>query len=257
MRKPTQLMALLTLVPLLSGPALAWVPQLDETVAKNVIDGAYGRRALVPTFLTVDLGVKDGQFVAGPQAVTAFAGGAACVDGWLAAPTDYSAGSRPAALTISGQADQLFFQAQDARDSFKNLSAADALTGDYASKRLDNGELRVDINVRGLPTEQARNAYLVRMKGKDGKLVAPVRSTYVNDFKPVDAGQPAPAPATTATATTTPATTATGPYQGTLVYYFEPLKAGLAAGAKMDLLIKTEADSDCAYSVVVDLSKFQ
>ncbi len=252
MRKPTQLMALLTLVPLLSGPALAWVPQLDETVAKNVIDGAYGRRTPVPTFLTMDLGVKDGQFVAGPQAVTAFAGGAACVDGWLAAPTDYSAGSRPAALTVSGQADQLFFQAQDARDSFKNLSVTDALTGDYASKRLANGELRVDINVRGLPTEQARNAYLVRMKDKDGKLVAPVRSTYVNDFKPVDAAQPAAA--TTAAA---PATAATGPYQGTLVYYFEPLKAGLAAGAKMDLLIKTEADSDCAYSVVVDLSKFQ
>ncbi|OLV17301.1 hypothetical protein [Deinococcus marmoris] len=246
MRKPTQLMALLTLVPLLSGPALAWVPQLDETVAKNVIDGAYGRRTPVPTFLTMDLGVKDGQFVAGPQAVTAFAGGAACVDGWLAAPTDYSAGSRPAALTVSGQADQLFFQAQDARDSFKNLSVTDALTGDYASKRLASGELRVDINVRGLPTEQARNAYLVRMKDKDGKLVAPVRSTYVNDFKLVDAAQPA-----------TPATAATGPYQGTLVYYFEPLKAGLAAGAKMDLLIKTEADSDCAYSVVVDLSKFQ
>ncbi|QLG11589.1 hypothetical protein HLB42_12955 [Deinococcus sp. D7000] len=260
MRKPTHLMALMISLPLLSGPALAWVPQLEETVAKNVIDGAYGRRAPVPTFLTVDLGVKDGQFVAGPKAVTAYMGGPACVEGWLAAPTDYSAGSRPASLTVSGQADQLFFQAQDARDSFKNLSAKEALGEDFASKRLANGELRVDVAVRGLPTEQARSAYLVRLKGKDGSLVAPVRSTYVNDWKPMTAAQAA-APATTADATTAPApaTTATakGPYQGTLVYYFEPLKAGLGAGDKMDLLIKTEADTDCAYSVVVDLSKFQ
>ncbi|CAM3814511.1 DUF2259 domain-containing protein [Deinococcus saxicola] len=276
MRKPTHLMALLTLLPLLSGPALAWVPQLEETTAKNVIDGAYGRRAPVPTFLTMDLGVKDGQFLAGPQAVTAYMGGPACVDGWLAAPTDYTAGSRPAALTISGQADQLFFAAQDARDSFKNLTAKGAVaafkagflpgsTNDFGTvyvtttevkqsattttatttvttepkpaaqmPALANGELRVDINVRGLPTEQARNAYLVRMKGKDGKLVIPVRSTYVSDFK--QDGKT---------------------WTGTLVYYFEPLKAGLGAGEKVNLLIKTEADTECAYNVTVDLSKFQ
>ncbi|CAM3911952.1 hypothetical protein [Deinococcus frigens] len=233
MRKPT-LMALLTLMPLLAGPALAWVPELEETTAKNVIDGAYGRRATVPTFLTVDLGVKDGQFVAGPNAVTAFAGGPACLDGWLAAPTDPTAGSRPAALTVSGQADQLFFQAQDARDSFKNLSAKDALGEEYANKRLPSGELRVDMNVRGLPSELARNAYLVRLKGKDGALVAPLRSTYVSDFKQDG-----------------------GTWTGTLVYYFEPLKAGLGAGAKVELLVKTEADTDCAYSVTLDLSKFQ
>ncbi|MFK7603442.1 hypothetical protein ACI3L1_14655 [Deinococcus sp. SM5_A1] len=299
MRKPTHLMALLISLPLLSGPALAWVPQLEETTAKNVIDGAYGRRAPIPTFLTMDLGVKDGQFVAGPQAVTAYMGGPACVDGWLAAPTDYSAGSRPAALTFSGQADQLFFQAQDARDSFKNLSVKDALGEEYTSKRLANGELRVDITVRGLPTEQARSAYLVRLRGKDGALLAPTRSTYVNDWKPI-AG---PAKATTGnadqttnatstsdgqitntqvtstvgnqtattnstttsdgkTVTTNSTTTATknpqkGPFEGTLVYYFEPLKAGLGAGEKVNLLIKTEADTECAYNVAVDLSKFQ
>jgi hypothetical protein len=299
MRKPTQLMALLISLPLLSGPALAWVPQLEETVAKNVIDGAYGRRAPVPTFLTVDLGVKDGQFVAGPNAVTAYMGGPTCVDGWLAAPTDYSAGSRPAAVTVSGQADQLFFQAQDARDSFKNLSTKEALSEEYTSKRLPNGELRVDVAVRGLPTEQARSAYLVRLKGKDGALVAPVRSTYVNDWKPMDAeatadtanatqttnatstsdGQTTTTQVTTnvgdqtattnsttpsdgKTATTNSTTTVAknpqkGPLEGTLVYYFEPLKAGLGAGDKINLLIKTEADTDCAYSVAVDLGKFQ
>lgn len=270
MPKSTPLFALLTLVPLLSGPALAWVPQLEETVAKNVIDGAYGRRAPVPTYLTVDLGVKDGQFVAGPETVKAYMGGPTCVADWLAAPTDYAAGSRVTALTVSGQADQLFFQAQDARDSFKNLNATEALGEEYASKRLPNGELRVDVAVSGLPTELARSAYLVRLKGKDGALVAPTRSTYVNDWKPMSA-QTGAAPATAATPTTTtasanttaagpattPAASASGPYQGTLVYYFAPLKAGLGAGDRVELLIKTEADTECAYSVAVDLSKFQ
>ncbi|GGL67573.1 hypothetical protein GCM10010840_02000 [Deinococcus aerolatus] len=276
MRKSTPLIALLTLVPLLSGPALAWVPQLEETVAKNVIDGAYGRRAPVPTYLTVDLNVKEGQFVAGPDTVRAFSGGQTCVAGWLAAPTDFSAGSRPTTLTVSGQADQLFFAAQDARDSFKNLTAKDALAAFaagflpssdnsfgtvYVSKTevtqsgttttatttvttepkvasqtpsLANGELRIDVGVRGLPTELARNAYLVRLKGKDGALVAPVRSTYVNDFKKDG-----------------------DTWSGTLVYYFAPLKAGLGAGDRVELLIKSEADTDCAYSVAVDLGKFQ
>ncbi|MDV6373764.1 hypothetical protein [Deinococcus arenicola] len=234
MRKPTLLTALFISLPLLSGPALAWVPQLEETTAKNVIDGAYGRRAPVTTFLSVNLGVKAGQFVAGPNAVTAYMGGPACVDGWLADPTDTTGGSRPTAITASGQADQLFFQAQDARDSFKNLNVTEALSEEYATQRLANGELRVDVAVAGLPTELARNAYLVRMKSKDGKLVAPVRSTYVNDFKQDGAT-----------------------WTGTLVYYFAPLKAGLGAGAKAELLIKTEADTECAYSVPLDLGKFQ
>ncbi|MGS0626093.1 hypothetical protein ACU8YE_24820, partial [Ralstonia sp. VS2407] len=40
MRKP----AFLILAVALSAPALAWVPKLEETTARNVIDGAYGRR---------------------------------------------------------------------------------------------------------------------------------------------------------------------------------------------------------------------
>ena len=70
---------LLALTLLLSAPALAWVPKLEETTAKNVIDGAYGRRDPVPTFLTLDLNVKDGAFVSGPTAVTAFDGGATAI----------------------------------------------------------------------------------------------------------------------------------------------------------------------------------
>ncbi|WP_019588128.1 hypothetical protein [Deinococcus apachensis] len=276
MRKPV----LLALTVLLSAPAFAWVPKLEETTAKNVIDGAYGRRNPVPTYQTIDLNVKDGNFAAGEGIVKAFDGGDQCVADWLAKPTDFTGGSRPATVTVSGQADQLYFQAVAARDSFKNLSVKDALdafnagflpntasnsTNSSGAKAvattqttqagntttstttvtvtptsparipaLPEGQLRVDINVRGLPTEKARDAYLVRLRGKDGKMVAPARRSFVNDFKQ-DAGT----------------------WTGTLVYYFEPLKAGIGASDKVEMLLRTEADTNCAYSVTLDLGSFQ
>ncbi|GGK38313.1 hypothetical protein GCM10008955_35230 [Deinococcus malanensis] len=225
---------LLSLPLLLSAPALAWVPQLEQTTARNVINGAYARRDPVNTFLTVDLGVKEGQFASGKDAVRVFDGEAACVADWLAAPLDFSKGSRPVAVTVSGQADQLAYQATEARDRFRNLSVADALGAELSRARLPDGQLRVDVSVRGLPTEKARAAYLARLKGPEGKLIAPVRSSYVNDFKE-DAGR----------------------WSGTLVYYFEPLKAGMGASDKVDLLLRTEADTNCAYSVILDLGSFQ
>lgn len=273
MRKPT----LLALTVLLSAPALAWVPKLEETTAKNVIDSAYGRRDAVPTYQAIDLSVKDGKFAAGDGAVKAFDGGDKCVADWLANPTDFSRGSRPASIIVSGQADQLYFKAVEARDNFKNLSVQDALNAlnagflpDAANNygqmtivaktettqagntttstttvtttpaapaqtpALPAGQLRVDVQVRGLPSEKARDAYLVRLKAPDGKLVAPVRRSYVNDFKQ-EAGR----------------------WSGTLVYYFEPLKAGIGASDKVDLLLRTEADTNCAYSVGLDLGSFQ
>lgn len=224
----------LSLTALLSAPAFAWVPKLDEATAKTVIDGAYGRRDVATTYQTLDLNVKDGKFAAGDGILRAIDGGEACVAGWLAAPTDYSKGSRLSSITLSGQADQLYFQAQDARDNFKNLSAADALSGDYAAKRLPDGELRVDIGVRGLPSEKARDAYTVRLKAADGKMLAPSRKSFVSDWKQEG-----------------------GTWQGTLVYYFRPQDGGVGPNDKAELLVRTEADTSCAYSVALDLSKFQ
>lgn len=256
---------LLGLTLLLSAPALAWVPKLDEPTAKKVIDGVYGRGEMVMTYQTVDLTVKDGKFVAGEGAVQAFEGGAQCVSDWLAAPGDTSQGSRLLNVTASGQADQLYFQAIDARDSFKNLRAADALSATYSGARLTDGELRVDIQVSGLPTERARDAYLVRLRRSGPNaaaapataptasaataapatataqapaapsFVSPVRRSYVNDFKQG----------------------ADGKWTGTLVYYFKPLEAGVGASDKVDLLIRTEADTNCAYSVGLNLGSFQ
>jgi hypothetical protein len=135
-------------------------------------------------------------------------------------------------LTLSGQADQLSFQAGTARDSFKNLTAADALK-DSAS-RLPDGQIRLDLVVAGLADLKQRAAYLVRLKGPDGKLLAPVKSSYVNDWK-ADSG---------------------GRFGGTLVYYFEPTKAGINANDKIDILVRTEAESNCAYAVNFDLGQF-
>lgn len=225
---------LLSATVLLSAPAFAWVPKLDDATAKAVIDGAYGRRDAVTTYMTVDLSVKDGKFAAGDGVVKAVDGGDACVSDWLANPTDLSKGSRLTGLTLSGQADQLYFQAQDARDSFKNLSSADALGGDYAAKRLGDGELRIDLAVRGLPSEKARDAYTVRLRAADGKLLAPARKSFVNDWKQDG-----------------------GAWTGTLVYYFKPAESGIGPNDKATLLVRTEADSSCAYGIELDLSKFQ
>ena len=266
-------LALLTA--LASGPALAWVPKLEEQSAKTIIDSAYGRRAAAPTFLTVNLGVKDGKSNAPDGSVSVFDGPATCLSDWLTPLSADSTGSRVASLTLSGQADQLLFQAQDARDNFKNMTPKEALAAfnagvlpgaanDYGAKvgagtqataqngdpsaatssaattqppealpALPDGQLRVDIAVKGLNDLQQRSAYLLRLKGPDGKLIAPVRFSYVNDWKAGEAGKQA----------------------GTLVYYFEPLKAGLNANDKIDLLLRTEQGA-CAYDFKLDLSKF-
>lgn len=271
MRKTS--LGLVLLTAFLTGPALAWVPKLEDQSAKTIIDSAYGRRAAVPTFYTLDLSVDNGKFKAPGGSVKVFDGGDACLTSWLSAPGDYSQGSKVASLTLSGQADQLLYQAQDARDNFKNLSVADALKAfgagylpsadnGYGSKivvapvgatppagattpatattppqngspALPDGQLRIDIAVKGLSDLQQRSAYQVRLKGPDGKLLAPTRFSFVNDWKAGDGGKQA----------------------GTLVYYFEPLKAGLNANDKLDLLIRNE-QGNCAYDFTLDLSKF-
>ena len=168
MRKTS--LGLVLLTALSSGPALAWVPKLEEQSAKTVIDSAYGRRAAVPTFSTLDLSVDGGKFKAPDGSVKVFDGGDTCLSSWLSAPGDYSQGSRIASLTLSGQADQLLYQAQDARDNFKDLTVQDALAP--AEGRLPDGQLRIDIAVKGLGDLQQRSAYQVRLKGPDGKLLA-------------------------------------------------------------------------------------
>ncbi len=251
MRKLTGL--LLTLV--VSTPALAWVPKLDDSTAKVVLDSAYNRAANpTPTLLTVDLNVKDGQFASGAGAVTAFEGGSQCISDWTANPSDYSQGSRPVSVTLTGQADALFLKAQQARDAFKNLSVKDALTPD--KNALPDGDLKVYVQMAGLQSDKQRDAYDVALRtasagggqasdaaatdgasasGDQGaKIVRPYKRAYTNDWKQGKDGL----------------------WGGTMVYYFNATKNGVQPNSKVDILMRTEADTDCAYSVTADLSKF-
>ena len=99
-----------------------------------------------------------------------------------------------------------------------------------------DGELRVDLGVQGLPSEKARDAYLLRLKGPDGKMIAPARRSYVNDFKAQEGGT----------------------FSGTLVFYFEPLKAGIGASDAVELLLRTEyGENSCAYALPLNLGQFQ
>lgn len=274
---------LFTLTVALATPALAWVPKLEESTTQNVIDGVYNRRSKVPTYHTIDLKVEKGQFKAGKDAVKVQDGGPECVANWLSNPKDISKGSKISSVTLSGQADQLYFQAVAARDSFKSLTVKDALSAEMTKARsIGDGELRIDINITGLPTKEMRRAYLVRMKTPSGKLVAPARVSYVNNWKLVsgasaaqttkEAAPTTPAPDTPKPPTETevtnqpagkeapPATSASdkGPWNVTLVYYFKPLEAGMSANAKPELLIRTEQpNTTCAYNIPLDLSKFQ
>lgn len=222
----------LLLLALVSAPALAWVPTLDQNTAKNVLDAAYNRGPQVNTLLTVDLAVKDGQFASGPDSVSAFEGGEQCIAGWLANPGDFSGGSRPLSVTLTGQADALFLKAQQARDAFKNLSVKDALTPDPGG--LQDGQLKVYVQMNGLASDKQRDAYDVALKTQDGQIVRPFKRAYTNDWKQ-DAG---------------------GQWGGTMVYYFDAIKNGVQPNGKVDVLIRTEADTDCAYAVPVNLSKF-
>lgn len=219
---------LLTLA--LAGTALAWVPKLDEPTAKTVIDAAYDRLSTpLSTLLNLDLGVKDGKFAAG-DVVKAFDGGDTCVAAWLAKPQDYAQGSRPTSITLTGQADEVFLAAQTARDEFRNLTAADALK---APLRIPEGQLRAEIQIAGLADAKQRNAYNVALR-VDGKIVRPVRSVYVDNWKQAEGGR----------------------WTGTMVYYFDALKAGVKPQGKLEMLLRTEADSNCAYAVTADLAKF-
>ncbi|MFC6591450.1 hypothetical protein ACFP81_05100 [Deinococcus lacus] len=147
-------------------------------------------------------------------------------------PLDPALGSRPTEITLTGQADGLYFQALDARSKFKSLSTAEALSEPLKSARMADGLLRVDIKVAGLPSQDQRKAYMVALRGKDGGPVQPKRASFVDDWKEVD-----------------------GRWSGTLVYYFEPLAAGLDPNGPAELLLRTEADTPCAYTVRFDLSQ--
>lgn len=219
---------------LLSTTALAWTPTLDEATAKSVVDAAYRRGPMVPTSATVDLAVKEGAFASGANAVTAYAGGPTCVQTWLQKPTDFAAaGSRPSSITVVGQADYAMGAALAARDEFRNLAVPDAI--EAARKSLPDGNLHVFVKIEGLAREELRDAYNVVTMGADGKVRRPYRVTFLRDW----------------------AAGPDGRWSGTMTYYFDLKGDAVKPDAQLPILFRTEADSDCAYRVDVNLASFR
>jgi hypothetical protein len=222
-------------IPLLASLALAWQPAPGLETAGQVVDAAYSRIPEIATSTTVDLGVKDGQFVAG-SSIKAFNSDGACLSNWFNYPQAFEQfGSRPVALSAAGQADVMSLEAQRTRNAFKNLSAQDALA--LAQKSLPSGHLRVYLEMQGLARADLRAAYTLGIAGPGNGFIFPYRSAFLDDWAPM----------------------ASNPqrFGGTMVYYFDLTKAGLDPKGVVNMVLKTEANSDCAYSVAVDLGKFE
>lgn len=244
--RPLLLWVLGGLVTLAPGAA-AWVPELDTPTARAVVDSAYDRLPRpVPTLLTLDLTVGAEGFAAdtdrpeGDEAgaefpvVRAFAGGEGCLDDWRANPNDFERfGSRPTSVTLAGQADEAFVLARRGRDAFRNVTAQDVLAPREGA--LPAGHLRVYVGMRGLANERQRDAYTVALRTTDGEVTPPYRRAFTTDWTQ----------------------DASGRWSGTMVYYFDALKAGADPEGTLDVLIRTEADTDCAYAVTADLARFR
>lgn len=215
---------------LLAAPAAAWTLNLTEADARRVIDGVYSRGPAVNTLLTVDLTVEDGEFAAGEDAVSLFDGPENCLTDWRGAPGDFTAGSRPTAVVVTGQADEVFLAAEAARAAFRNLQPAAALAQEG---RLPAGHLRVYVTMQGLERAELRDAYLAALQVGD-ELVQPVRRAFTNDWREVQ-----------------------GRFGGSMVYTFDLSGAGLRGNETVGLLLRTEADNDCAYAISLNLADFE
>lgn len=216
---------------LLCQGAFAWTPALDLNGVEEVIDAAFLRSEGLNTVSTLDLTVKAGEFGT-PGVVSLFRGNPNCVTNWKSAPVDYAkGGSRPVSLLVSGQADVVFLSASSARDNFDTPDPAALLL--EAKKILPDGSLRVYMQMTGLPILKARDAYNVAVKAADGTIVRSFKTNFLTDWKQGDNKL----------------------FAGSMVYYFDLSK--YPPGPKLDLVVRTEAKSDCVFLLSSDLTGFR
>jgi hypothetical protein len=217
----------------LISSALAWTPAIDAITAKAIVDGVYRRSPDVTTSTSLNLSVKAGAFVAGANAVEVYTGEATCLSDWLSKPNEYATlGSRPTLLAAAGQSDYAKAAALSARDSFKTLTPATAL--EQARKSLPDGHLRVFIRIQGLATDSLRDAYQVATLDSSEQVLAPYKITFLDDWAQQGST-----------------------WAGTMVYYFDLSKGRAAPTGILPILIRTEADGDCAYKINVNLASFK
>lgn len=228
----------LLVLPLLASPALAWTPALDEATAQKVIDSAMQRPVdgEKPTFLSVNLAVEGGTFKT-PDAVIQFAGPETCTAQWLAQAPE--AGSRIQSVTVSGQADSVYWQAAKAYTEWRNLKATDVLTPEARAGRMADGQLRADVKLSGVPSEATRRAYRVRLQVGEGQFLEPARRSYVADWKQGTDGL----------------------WSGTAVYYFSNTPPEGQSTPRFDpnstvALQFLNEKGECGYSIPLNLAAF-
>jgi hypothetical protein len=213
--------------------AFAWTPAIDAITAKAIVDGVYRRGPDVATSSSLNLSVKAGAFAAGSNAVEVYAGEANCLSDWLGKPNDYATlGSRPTLLAAAGQSDYAKAAALSARDSFKTLTPAAAL--EQAKKSLPDGHLRVFMQIEGLAKDTLRDAYQVGALDSSAQVITPYKITFLDDWAQQG-----------------------GIWAGTMVYYFDLSKGRATPNGMLPILIRTEAERDCAYRINLNLSSFK
>jgi hypothetical protein len=217
----------------LISSALAWTPSLDAATAKAIVDGVYRRGPDVATSSSLNLSVKAGAFLAGPTGIEVYAGEPDCLSVWLTKPNEYATfGSRPTLLSVAGQSDYAKAAALEARDNFKSLTPTAAL--ELARKRLPDGHLRVFMRIEGIAKEESRDAYQVGALDSSSKVVTPYKVTFLDDWAQQG-----------------------GTWAGTMVYYFDLSKNRVSPTGTLSILIRTEAESDCAFKANLNLASFK
>lgn len=235
---------LFTLGLLLSTSALAWSPSLDLPTTEKVVDSAFNRGDALETVYNLDLSVKAGDFTI-PGTVSLYRNdttkpdssnnpSSKCLENWKKDPLNFDKfGSRPVSLIAGGQADIVFLAAQNARDNFDTPDSADLIKG--AQKILPNGNVRIYLELAGLPTERARDAYNVALNVGGSKPLRPYKINFLSDWKQEGKW-----------------------WRGSMVYYFDLNNAKIDTQAIMPLILQTgdKKDLGCTYQIAIDLNKF-
>jgi hypothetical protein len=220
---------------LLTPSALAWSPSLDLPTTEKVVDSAFNRGDALDTVYNLDLSVKAGDFVVtGVVSLYKPDPSSKCLENWKKDPLNFDKfGSRPVSLIAGGQADIVFLAAQNARDNFDTPDPADLIKG--AQKILPNGNVRIFLELAGLPNERARDAYNVALNVGGGKPLRPYKINFLSDWKQDGKW-----------------------WRGSMVYYFDLNAAKIDTQAIVPLVLQTgdKKDMGCTYQVAIDLSKF-
>jgi len=125
----------------------------------------------------------------------------------------------------------IFLLAERARNEFRVISGEEALSA--AEKFLPPGHLRIYLEVAGLPALEAREAYTLGAKVKEGYRRA-YRVTYLDDWRRGERG-----------------------WQGTLVFYLDLSDGGVDPQGTLSLIFLTESPQDCLYRLTVNLGAFE